>query len=56
MDKTCVVCGKPQDEKYKPFCSARCAQIDLGKWLGERYVVQDQTTDDGEQTIEDNGE
>ena len=26
----CPVCGKPADEKYRPFCSKRCADIDLG--------------------------
>ena len=38
--KKCAQCGKPQNEKYKPFCSARCAQVDLGKWLNESYVVK----------------
>ena len=36
----CPVCGKPPVEKYRPFCGARCADIDLGKWLGERYRVE----------------
>ena len=35
----CAVCGKPADEKYKPFCSKRCADIDLGRWLKESYRV-----------------
>ena len=35
----CPVCGKPADEKYKPFCSKRCADIDLGRWLKESYRV-----------------
>ncbi len=26
-------------ERYRPFCSKRCADIDLGRWLGERYRV-----------------
>jgi len=36
--KKCSVC-KTRDavEKFKPFCSARCADIDLGGWLGEKY-------------------
>ncbi|MDD3288104.1 MAG: DNA gyrase inhibitor YacG [Alphaproteobacteria bacterium] len=37
--KKCVICGKPAVEKYKAFCSARCANIDLGRWLGEKYVI-----------------
>ena len=35
----CVICGKPQDEKYRPFCSKHCADIDLGRWLDGRYAV-----------------
>jgi endogenous inhibitor of DNA gyrase (YacG/DUF329 family) len=33
----CPICGKPEVEAYRPFCSARCKQVDLGRWLGERY-------------------
>jgi hypothetical protein len=35
----CPVCGKAADEKYRPFCSKRCADIDLGRWLKENYRV-----------------
>lgn len=35
----CPICGKPAAEAYKPFCSKRCADIDLGRWLGEGYRV-----------------
>ena len=35
----CPVCGKPAEDKYKPFCTKRCADIDLGRWLKERYRV-----------------
>ena len=37
--KTCPICQKPVVEKYAPFCSKRCADIDLGKWLGEGYRI-----------------
>ncbi len=37
--KTCPVCGKPSDEKVYPFCSKRCAAVDLSRWLGEKYAV-----------------
>jgi uncharacterized protein len=40
----CPVCGKPADEKYKPFCSKRCADIDLGRWLKESYRVPAEET------------
>ncbi|KQO89878.1 DNA gyrase inhibitor [Methylobacterium sp. Leaf90] len=35
----CPICGKPARTETKPFCSPRCADIDLGRWLGERYVI-----------------
>ncbi len=45
----CPVCGKPSVEKVKPFCSPRCATLDLGQWLGEGYrVPQAENTDDEE--------
>ncbi len=33
----CPVCGKPAVRESHPFCSARCAQIDLGRWFTEQY-------------------
>jgi endogenous inhibitor of DNA gyrase (YacG/DUF329 family) len=35
----CPVCGKPQTQQEKPFCSKRCADIDLGRWLTESYAL-----------------
>ena len=32
--------------RYKPFCSKRCADIDLGKWLGDGYRVQGSEEED----------
>jgi endogenous inhibitor of DNA gyrase (YacG/DUF329 family) len=37
--KTCAICGKPRDARYDPFCSKRCADVDLHKWLSGAYVV-----------------
>ena len=45
----CSICGKPAIEKFKPFCSTRCADLDLGRWLGEGYrvpVVEDDPEDE----------
>jgi endogenous inhibitor of DNA gyrase (YacG/DUF329 family) len=33
----CPICKKPALVEHRPFCSKRCAQIDLGRWLGEVY-------------------
>lgn len=35
----CPICEKDPDKKYRPFCSKRCADIDLGKWLNESYTI-----------------
>jgi len=49
----CPVCGKAADEKYRPFCSKRCADIDLGRWLKESYrVPSDERPDDGDDLSE----
>ena len=36
---TCPICRKDSDPKYRPFCSRRCADIDLGRWLTGAYVI-----------------
>ena len=33
------MCGEPADALYRPFCSRRCADRDLGLWLSEAYAV-----------------
>ena len=35
----CPICRKPAVEKFRPFCSPRCADIDLGRWFTESYAV-----------------
>jgi hypothetical protein len=37
--KKCPICGKPIVEEFKPFCSRRCADIDLNRWLTGNYVI-----------------
>jgi len=48
----CPVCNKKfdsaQGEDTLPFCSARCRQIDLGRWLGEGYAVPHERLDEEE--------
>ena len=36
---TCPICTRASDPKYRPFCSRRCADIDLCRWLTESYRV-----------------
>ena len=35
----CPICGKPADPKYRPFCSSRCADLDLARWLRGDYFI-----------------
>ena len=38
--RPCPVCGKrPADAEFRPFCSARCRQVDLGRWLAGDYAI-----------------
>ena len=42
----CPICGKPASERHRPFCSTRCTNIDLGRWLDGNYrVATDETPD-----------
>ena len=40
VEGSCPICGKSALEKFAPFCSSRCATLDLGKWLGEGYRLE----------------
>lgn len=35
----CPMCSKPESPDFRPFCSKRCADLDLGKWLKEDYRI-----------------
>jgi len=39
MTKPCAICSKPPSETHAPFCSKRCADIDLGRWLKGGYAI-----------------
>jgi len=46
---SCPICKKPVDVKYRPFCSRRCADIDLGRWLTESYAIPvEKSEEDGD--------
>ena len=48
--RPCPICSKPSAQKYHPFCSSRCAQIDLNRWFGGNYAipVEEDEPDEGE--------
>lgn len=35
----CPICGKPPVDRYRPFCSQRCADVDLHRWLVGAYAI-----------------
>jgi uncharacterized protein len=47
----CPICNEPRSEEYRPFCSKRCADVDLGRWLKGSYAipVTEDDDEDGEE-------
>ena len=39
MSRRCAQCGKPVVQDYAPFCSKRCADVDLARWLRGDYAI-----------------
>ena len=37
--RACPICGKPAVDAFRPFCSGRCADVDLNRWLSGVYTV-----------------
>ena len=35
----CPVCGKPAAQAFRPFCSGRCRDVDLHRWLSGAYAI-----------------
>ena len=48
----CPICDKPTVAAYRPFCSKRCADVDLAKWLGGGYAIPSQNPDDEDDLID----
>ncbi|MCW5724197.1 MAG: DNA gyrase inhibitor YacG [Maricaulaceae bacterium] len=46
----CPICGAPSVPDWKPFCSQRCSDVDLGKWVSGVYAIPGEPAD-----IPDNG-
>ncbi len=52
--KACPNCGKPEVREFSPFCSRRCADVDLHRWLSGTYAipVKEDEDEDGEKISE----
>ncbi len=46
---TCPICKRPTVQEFRPFCSKRCADVDLAKWLTGSYAIPADDTSDDEQ-------
>ena len=45
----CPVCDKPTERRYRPFCSRRCADLNLAKWLSGSYAIPSEDPTDAEE-------
>jgi endogenous inhibitor of DNA gyrase (YacG/DUF329 family) len=50
---SCPICASDSDEKYRPFCSKRCADVDLAKWLTGGYAVASERVEDAEEALDE---
>jgi uncharacterized protein len=49
----CPICKKPSQRAYRPFCSRRCADVDLARWMRGDYAIPADETEDVEATSDD---
>ena len=54
-DKPCPLCGKPSLAQFRPFCSKRCADIDLHRWLSGAYAIPAEESSDEDERPGDAG-
>lgn len=50
---SCPLCGEDTTPAYRPFCSKRCADRDLARWLNGSYAVPSQDPEDIEKALEE---
>lgn len=53
INSKCPMCKKPSVFDYRPFCSKRCADIDLAHWLRGDYTIEGNEEAEKDQTEED---
>lgn len=49
---SCPICRKPTDPDWRPFCSKRCADIDLARWMIGAYAIPSEDPEDGAEAME----
>ena len=49
----CPICSRPTEQAYRPFCSRRCADVDLSRWLRGTYAIPDAgESEDGDESAD----
>ncbi len=51
----CPICSKPAEQRFRPFCSRRCADVDLNRWLSGVYAVPVAEDEEEDERREENG-
>jgi endogenous inhibitor of DNA gyrase (YacG/DUF329 family) len=49
--RKCPICGRPTEAAFRPFCSRRCADVDLQRWLKGAYAVPAVEDDETEESV-----
>jgi len=52
----CPICGKPAEPMFRPFCSKRCAEVDLHRWFSGVYAAPVTEDEEADERREENGE
>jgi endogenous inhibitor of DNA gyrase (YacG/DUF329 family) len=53
--RRCPICEKPAVEQFRPFCSKRCADVDLHRWLSGTYAIPVKEAEDEDGTLPEQG-
>ena len=51
-EPACAICGRPRMPAYRPFCSPRCADVDLARWMTGVYAIAGAPADESEKPDE----
>jgi len=54
--KACPICGKPVAAAFKPFCSKRCADVDLHRWFSGSYAIPVTEDEEEDERRDDSGD
>jgi endogenous inhibitor of DNA gyrase (YacG/DUF329 family) len=52
----CPICGKPAEQMFRPFCSKRCADVDLHRWFSGSYAIPVTEDEEVDERREESGD